>query len=381
MQHLVSTSSFPHRAATLCLAAIVAAADCRSQSTAVVVPASASAVDGNRWMNSHFRERDARRIQLIIGAQHVASLSGKRLSELAFRKDTKYVNNYKRLRGGEQTSMRILASWSDADPAKPALRFASNHGSTVVEVFRGVVALPKVSPIEDRSVASFDPREAPTIPFSTALPHVASKSLVLEFLIDGGAKGYSWNWPVDAVTSFQPGKVTPFGKTCWDAQRQEAITIVRGSLRPGMHIKTECVTPPNPLLSFQVFGLSNKLAYGALPLPLRIAEPACDLLVSPDVMVTTKFFAGPDGRHDGWTGAEVATPTLTSLYGATLFFQYIFLQQQGTQLGLRTSNGVEATFTTKPPSLDLSLVATMDMLAENGRVFLDFAPVLQISAR
>lgn len=352
-----------------------------AQAQAVVVPQSAASVDGNRWMNSHFREQDPRRIQILIAARHLVGLQGKRLSQLAFRKDVKTAERYSVLRGGESTAMRVLASFSDADPAKPALSFAANHGPTVVEVFRGAVTMPRVSVEEDRAVATFDPSEAPTLSFNQALPHENAKTLVLEFLISGGKDGHAWSWPVDAVTAFQPGTVEPYGSTCWPAQAQDAIRVVRGSLRPGMHLKTESVAPPESVVAFHVFGVSDKLAYGSVPLPLRIGAPNCDLLVSPDVMVPTIFFRGPDGRHDGWSATEVALPSNPGLYGATLYFQYLYLQAQGNSFGLRSTNAVKATLTKLPPSLGVSLVASMDLLASQGRVFLDFTPVLQIEGR
>ncbi|HMQ21415.1 MAG TPA: hypothetical protein PKE00_02940, partial [Planctomycetota bacterium] len=162
-----------------------------AQAQAVVVPQSAAGVDGNRWMNSHFREQDPRRIQILIAARHLVGLQGKRLSQLAFRKDVKTAERYSVLRGGESTAMRVLASFSDADPAKPAASFAANHGPTLVEVFRGAVTLPRVGVEEDRAVATFDPSEAPTLSFNQALPHENAKTLVLEFLISGGKDGHA----------------------------------------------------------------------------------------------------------------------------------------------------------------------------------------------
>lgn len=366
------------------LTALVAACLCASlssQSAHVVVPAAAAHVDGNRWMASHFREGQPRRVQVILAAQHVAGLAGKRIHELAFRKDVSYLGPYRSVRGGESTRIRLVASWSDADPAKPSLTYANNLGGSSTVVYDGPVVLPKVSLDEDRVVATFDPNEAPTIAWQTLFQHVPNKSLVLDFTTYGGNAGYKWTWPVDAQTNFQPGQTNKIGTTCWQTRWSENINIVRGSLRPGMHIKTDCAAPPNPAGAFLIFGWSDKFAFGSIPLPLRLAEPNCDLLVSPDVMSSTVFYQGPDGVHGGWTGAQVATPYMSGLHGATLYFQYLFLHTVGSRLELKTSHAVSATLAASPASLGASLVASMDPTAADGRVFLDFTPVMRLAAR
>ncbi|MCB9920515.1 MAG: hypothetical protein H6832_19085 [Planctomycetes bacterium] len=345
------------------------------------MPQVAASVDGNRWIATHFREAYGRRVQLVIAPSHLSQLTGKRIHELAFRKDVKYLRPYRKVRGGEQTRVRIVASWSDADPAKPSLTYSNNHGPSPVVVFDGLVTLPKVSDTDTRPVATFDPREAPTIPFQTLLPHVAGKSLVLDFTTYGGNAGYKWDWPVDAQTNYLPGTTTKIGATCWPSKWSDNVNIVKGSLRPGMHIKTDCAAPPNPAGAFLIFGLSDKFAFGSIPLPLRLAQPNCDLYVSPDVISATLFYQGPDGVHGGWTGAVVPTPYQSSLHGATLYFQYLFLHTAGSQLELKTSHAVAATLAPSPASLGVSLVASLDPTAANGRIFLDFTPVMQLSAK
>ena len=352
----------------------------KAQNVSIVVPRVAEAVDGNRWMTTHFREAQPRRIQIVIGAEHLVGLAGKRIHKLAFRKDVKHLRPYARIRGGESTRIRIVASWSDADPRFPSLTYSNNHASPQI-LFDGSVILPKVSGNETRKVASFDPSEAPTIALQTHIAHVPGKSLVLDFTTYGGNEGYTWDWPVDAHTKFEPGVAKTIGSSCFTSKWSNNINIVKGSMRPGMHLKTDCLAPPNPVAAFMVFGLSDRLAFGVLPLPLRIAEPGCDLFVSPDVMAPAIFYQGPNGVAGGWAASEVALPYMQSLHGAKLYFQYVFLHSEQQTLALKTTHGVEATLAANPPSLGISLVASMDTSAATGRVFLDFSPVMQFEAR
>lgn len=289
----------------------VASATLHAQATAVV-PGYATKVDGNRGILSLFQEKTGRRLQVIIGAEHLTALRGKRIYEIAFRKDLRDPRFYDYQRDVTRTTMRVLASFSDANPAAPSLTFAQNHSSPV-KVFDGPVVAPRVSTKDTRSVASFAPSEAPTIRFDQALPHVPGKSLTLTFVCSGGNEGYMWVWPVDAEINELPGTVTKIGASCWSAQERDSAQIIEGSLRPGMHIKTDSTTPPNPIAAFVVLGTSDKFAFGSLPLPLRIAEPNCDLFVSPDLLIPGLFHRGGTDRDDGKSGAILATPYLPSL--------------------------------------------------------------------
>ncbi|HMQ23257.1 MAG TPA: hypothetical protein PKE00_12255, partial [Planctomycetota bacterium] len=153
----------------------------RSQGV-IVVPGSCAAREGNRHMTVYFAEQRVRRVQVVIDAVQLQSLKGTRLTQLRFRKDTKGAEHgYLRIRGGEGTPMVVNASFTDAKAASPSPIFRDNHGSHVVEVFRGTVTLPKVATEDDRAVASFDSSEAPTIQFTQPLPIVAGKNLCLDF--------------------------------------------------------------------------------------------------------------------------------------------------------------------------------------------------------
>lgn len=118
-----------------------------------------------------------------------------------------------------------------------------------------------------------------------------------------------------------------------------------------------------------------------LPLPIRIAEPACDLFISPDGLIPADFYRGASNRDDGWAATAVATPALASLYGSTIYFQYLFLHMEGNAAALKTSDAVEATFTTQPPGFGVSMVVGADPVGKEGRVFLDHTPVLRLLAR
>lgn len=351
------------------------------QATSIVVPASASKVDGNRWMNSHFRERYPRRIQVLLGAKHFEGIVGKRITELALRKDVKLLTHYKNLRGAEATRMRVVASFSSADPARPSLYFAENHATQATEVYVGDVILPKVASKDSRVVATFDASEAPRLRFQTPLLVEAGKTLVIDFFASGGKANYEWSWPVDAVTVFHPGSIEPLGRPSWPTTWGDTVKVVRGSLRPGMHIKVDSAAPPSPFAGFVVYGFSDKLALGTLPLPLLLAAPKSFLYVSPDVIGTAVFYQGQDAGDEGWAGATVATPQDQALYGASLYFQFIFMHQTRSGLGLAAGGAAKLTFTKEVPSLEASLVAARDTTTPRGRVFLDFTPVLEFVAK
>lgn len=103
----------------------------RAQQRSCVVPHYAKFVDGNRYISSFFRERHGRRVQLVIGERHLRDLTGKRIFELAFRKDLRNTEVYDLLKGAVQVRMRVLASFSDANPRSPSLVFAKNHDAAV----------------------------------------------------------------------------------------------------------------------------------------------------------------------------------------------------------------------------------------------------------
>ncbi|HMQ23255.1 MAG TPA: hypothetical protein PKE00_12245, partial [Planctomycetota bacterium] len=127
-------------------------------------------------------------------------------------------------------------------------------------------------------------------------------------------------------------------------------------------------------------GWSDRFAFGTVPLPLTLWAPNCQLTISPDVLVPAVHFRRVSVEDEGQTSQVVPTPQLTSLYGSTIFLQYLFLVQNGSPT-LATGNGVAATFTTQTPSLGVSLVATTNTTSSSGRVFLDFSPVMQLEAK
>lgn len=356
--------------------------DAAAAQVQVVVPPVATATDGNRFMNSHFRSNSTRRIQVLVDESLLRGLAGKQLRQLAFRKDVRFLNEYGKLSGSETASMRIYASWSTAPVEEPSIDFAQNRGTSRQLVFDGAVTLPKVADSESRSVTTFAPSEAPTIPLLPGFWHQPNRTLVLEFETRSNNATYRWSWPVDAATQFEPGTTTPIGKPCWDAPtKPDAMRIVKGSLRPGMHIRITSDAPPNPSAAFLMIGLSDKTAFGVVPLPLRIAEPQCDVVVSPDILMPSTFFAGAGTSDSGWTASVFATPAVSHLFGATIYMQYLFLHIDGNKPAIKTGNGVAATFTKNKPSLGVSMVVSMDPSAATGRVFLDFSPVMQLTGK
>lgn len=353
------------------------------QSTQLVLPASEANRDANRWMDSHFRSHGPRRIQILIDESQLRAFAGKQIHELAFRKDVKKVLDYATLRGGETLPMRITASWSDANFARPSMTFAQNRGLRVSKVFDGDLALPKVSGQPDaRIVASFAASEAPTIRFAPAIRHESGKTLVLEFESRLSTSSYAWSWPIDSLSAVQRGTMRVIGSACWDAKTRPATArVVTGHLRPGMHVRFNSDAPPEPVAAFMLFGLSDKTAFGSVPLPIRLAGTACDLFVSPDFIVPTTFFAGGSKANEGWTATVLPTPSDSFMFGATLYLQYVFLHHENSRLAIKTSNGVAATFTTQVPKTGISLVVSADVAAQAGRVFLDFAPVMRLLAK
>lgn len=358
--------------------AVLVATDSRVAAQRVaVVPPSAAKLDGNRWLGTPFREPGSRRLQVLIASRHLVGLAERRIHEVAFRKDLQLLQSYGDLRGDERVRVRLSASWSDADPATPSPSFAQNVG-TAVELFDGVVVLPRVPVHDARLVASWQPREAPTIRFTRPLAHEPGKTLVLDFASDGGRTGRSWTWPVDAVERRADAQTRNIGDACWKSPSAPVVTVARGTLRPGMQIAVEAVTPPNPVGSFLLFGSSDRTAFGSIRLPMPIVGTGCQLLVSPDAVVPSLFFRGVDVTDEGISKTEIATPYLRSLHGGTVFFQYLLLHRSGRVLALKTTHAVAARFATSMASLGVSCVAARDRDATRGRVYLDFAPVLRL---
>ncbi|HMQ22760.1 MAG TPA: hypothetical protein PKE00_09745, partial [Planctomycetota bacterium] len=201
------------------------------------MPASCATREGNRRMTVHFAEQRTRRIQILVDASQLAGLRGSRLVRLSFRKEVVAADMYERLRGGEVTPMVVNASFTDTKAASPSPVFRDNHGSNVVEVFRGTVTLPKVTSDEDRAVASFDAIEAPTLHFTQPLPIVAGKNLCLDFETYPASAGHAWEWPIDAEVHRVAGTARAIGQACWPADETPATSVMESSLRPGMHLK------------------------------------------------------------------------------------------------------------------------------------------------
>lgn len=354
-----------------------------AQVGAVVVPTGFATVEGNKWMTTHFAERRARRVQVLIGAEHLRGLAGKRLSKLAFRKDITDTQDYLSLRGTESTHVRVFASWSDASPAAPATDFAGNHGPVVKEVHAATIQLPLVTggSKETRNVATFGAHEAPTLVFKTTLMHQPNKTLVLEFLTVGAALGHVWEWPIDSVSSPKRGRQRAIGTSCWPSKKEPSAKVMLASLRPGMHIKTTSWAPREPVAAFLMIGMSDKLAWGSVTLPITIAPPSCKLFVSPDILVPALFHAGASALIGGDTAHAIATPPDPRLAGSQLYLQYLFLVMENSKAKIQTSNGIEASFATAAATLGMSVVATGDTTSKSGRVFLDVGPVMQITGR
>ncbi|MCA8970941.1 MAG: hypothetical protein KDC95_14190 [Planctomycetes bacterium] len=348
--------------------------------SSTVIPPSCATRDGNRHMTVYFAENRVRRVQVLIDARHLSGLSGSRLVRMSFRKDIKGADMYGRIRGNETTPMVVNASFTDAKADMPSAIFRDNHGSKVVEIFRGGLALPRVSPTDGRAVATFASTEAPTFVFKQPLDIVAGKTLCLDFESFPASAGHEWEWPIDAETHRVAGTSRVIGSACWNSKSTPVTTVMESSLRPGMHLKSTSRTPPNTAAAFLMYGLSDQFAFGTVPLPLTIAAPACQLVVSPDVFVPAIFFHRLRASDEGHTSQIVPTPQIAAMYGSTLYLQYLFLVSGATP-SLATGNGIAAKFTSDTPTLGVSLVATTNTTGSSGRVFLDFAPVIELESR
>jgi hypothetical protein len=156
-----------------------------------------------------------------------------------------------------------------------------------------------------------------------------------EYVLFGGVEagvsvGDTW------TASFAQPAVVPFGTGCIDA----SLALVRDGGAPaiggGVDYALEAVPGPGPVVVLG--GLSRTDAQGVpLPLPLDgIGLPGCELLVSPDVVLSF-------GVVDGRAPFSVAFPAQPELLGAEFFLQGLALDLVSVPARLVLSGGLATT--------------------------------------
>lgn len=336
------------RTSILVLAALAAVVPAQSQQH-VVVPASAAASDANsfEWLAGASAPL---RQQNLIAASHLASLVGRTLTALEFRR-TAAAEAY----AGASMSLQVTLSHAPHGPLDARNDYAANVGLDATSVFQGTVTLPTSPAVP----------AGPGAPVAWTANNVLRIAFTAPFVYLGGplcvdivgtpiaGQSTSW-WMADAVFEPIAGSVTDLGGGCGaygGPQRRWSYVSAR-SLLPGAYAQFEAYGPVGSL------GICAIGPRSAQPIPLTLlgfpASAGCDLNIGLlDMLVLAPFLpdANPGLLHRGGLAAvELHVPNSPAVFGAQLTTQWFEWTQQAT------SNALEWTIANAAPSLGMALV-------------------------
>ncbi len=362
-----------------------------AQST-LILPASATRAEGSS-VDAQLASGIESRTQILISRSVLGPSAKKLLYGISIRRDTGMNTDLgKRGWKGGWIDLEIRASWTPADPKAPSRDFAKNHGKRVFSVYRGLVAVP-TSTWSGSGPAPFRSPHALRVPFKIPLPAASSGALCLELVnrrpAPSTGKLPPENWIADLWVQDLGARALSFGKDCFFAGKKSPVgflatnaQVETSTLAPGASFEAEA-TGPKGLPALALLGLSNK-SFAGIPLPFDLGllgAPGCKLYVSIDLAVAVPPRSFDRSYPFGEFRLLFPLPNFTSLAGATLYQQWLFLEPRRNRLGLTASDAVLARFGTKPPTLGMSMVQAYAPAASSGTVYLDRTPVLALDLR
>lgn len=339
--------------------------------TDVVVPPGYEQTDAGTLtevagFNQRFRQ------QIVIRAAVLGLLSGRSITDLAFRRDGQHLGAL----GGGSADLVVVMSERSSDPSFVSPSFAANHGSNSVQVLAGRVAVPASPALSHRNGASWTSPHAVTIPLATPWLY-GGRHLCIELVGAPVAGAASRFWPVDAALHLSDAQVTPVGAACDSRLR---LAASRSTLVPGGTVRFVSAAPA---------GSSGAVMLGmppALPgIDLGFLNaPGCRLFVMPAVSVGVTHTRPVRGTY-GDSAMRVTLPAASTLLGGAIGAQLFNFGNQVTPSGIATSHALELRLASVGPPYDVVQVRTgplgLGVSRDEGEVVATTVPVLRLSAQ
>lgn len=334
---------------------------CAHAQQRVVVPAAFAAAEGDRGFlvagTTH-----AERMQIVIDAAHLAAANGRSLVGLEFRRDAGLRDEL------AAASVDVVVRVGTARRAASAASatFADN-GDALVEVFRGVVSLPRAPAVTGSVGWSAD--QMWSVRFAQPFPY-AGGGLVVD--VEGAPSGAASFWPVDATGAVSDAVALVVGRACGPfvdvAGRNNHWS--RSELVPGETAMFDSWGEPGAA-AFLLIGLhADPTGTDLAPL----GAPGCRLHVLGLAALATTFGAARFGAALGGPAVvAVQLPADSALAGARFAAQWV-------QLGsaVSTSEAVACTIASSLPGLGVAWILG-ERGAPTGHVTTTSAPVLRLS--
>ena len=330
-----------------------------------VVPAAFTVQDAVRQCGVPGVSDDGRSLTLV-GQGHLASLIGRTITALEFRRsaaDETYA--------GAAPVLAVTLSTSPRSPLACSNRFVDNVGPDAITVFQGTVVVP-TSPPAPGPLVDWSPQNTIRIAFQQPFPYQGG-TLCIDVVGTRTPGQSSLWWAADAVCEDLSGTVVQLGNGC-GIHGQQWSHVDQHSLLPGGYA------------AFSAHGTSGGLAFAifggaaATPVPLTAlglpADASCVVNMDLGAGVKTRVatfqpqtipILAPRG---GEARTLLRIPNETWVFGLQLSTQWLDLAQPAT------SNTVRWTVASAIPTLDLALVAGHP-LESTGNVTVHIAHVLR----
>lgn len=356
----------------------------RARAQSATVPAPYDRADAPSW-GEVAGLTSVRRQQVLVDANLVRGLAGRRLTGVWFRRDSKTRGALPR---GE-ADLVVVVSDGALSPAGATESFAANHGRNAVEVFRGRVSLPASPALPPGRTAGWGPAETVRITFTK--PFVFSGGALCLDLRGAPVAGREADfWPIDFDYDTSSGRVAVVGASCYGPGARAATSSVAhaGTLRVGGTARLGALGRPRTT-SLLLLG-TRRIGQGGLDLT-PFGAPGCRILVDADLVLDTFVHPWPRSPH-GFAAATFFVPNQPAFAGARLLAQWANLEatlprsQWTNQAGLTTSEALDLTLAPTPPRLGVATVtstpaASILRLPARGAVAPHHAPVLRLTIR
>lgn len=334
----------------------------------LVVPANRVASDGSTGQAfPGFSQR--LRMQVVVDDAELVGLRQHEITAIAVRRDGQY---QKALQGG-RANLIVRVSIAPRPPGSSSPVFATNHGTSVVEVFRGEVVVPDAPALAGRHGATWQSPDAVTIPFTAPFPY-AGGHLCIDVEGTPVAGVVSPWWRIDGEAFLHDASVTPVGQDC---DPKATGFASRDTLLPGGTVR--CVgTGPAGAMGVFLLGvapLGSGVDLGFL------GAPGCVAHVQPLVSVATVYtYPGPDGY--GSRNLELQLPDDRVMLGGTLLSQWASYPNPRNAAALTVSRALALRLASRSNTLVGATVRTgpaAASLPDAGQVVPQVMPVLKIS--
>ena len=323
------------------LASCALASVCIAQSTTVVIPAANARIEGNSLEAKPFAS-DRSRLTQLLNSNLVKVPFGKRITEIAYRRDkTALPNATLGRRSSASWSIRLGNlnrgvgngwNWNTTNPSGLYLSPGTGVNNTLTQVYNAVPSWPLLPPVTG-ATAPFTVRFKLQRPFVYSGPH----GLAIDHFCYATTRG-NFAYYLDAVRSaVDTGKATNYGKSCpADANRAYAVPTNPG----GERLDLQLFEGPVGSAAVAILG-GSRTNWGPFKLPLALDGAGlrgCSVYASLDVLFPMRTLSNGSAR------LQLVVPANRAFAGLQLWTQWMLIDRRvNPSLPLAFSNGNDIT--------------------------------------